>query len=281
MKTGRVGIVTKTDTAFFPGALAMVASVQRTNPGLPVAVFDCGLGDGERCQLERMGAIVICMPKRYVPRPSTVHGTFYNETIFALMFLALLPFDRVVHLDADTIVLGSLDPLINYLDCVDFVGVYDYPPLTLADHVGDDLERRKARSLFGITDLDFDSYGFNAGIFSITRRAYARIRPLMEAIYDSPLLLPLRDQTILNMALISGRLSCAKPLPLLFNFRHRFRRSPQTRWDRIEVHGDLAIPRFGSELVRIVHYIGPDKPWHKSFPDDTEAQDVWRQFDRR
>jgi lipopolysaccharide biosynthesis glycosyltransferase len=259
----------------------MLASVQRTNPGLPVAVFDCGLSDGERCHLERLGAIVISMPKRYVPRPTTVHGTSYNETIFALMFLGLLPFDRIVHLDADTIVLGSLGPLVDSLDIVDFVGVWDYPPLTLADHVGDDAERQQASSLFGITDIDFDSYGFNAGIFSITKSAYARIRPLMEAIYDSPLLLPLRDQTILNMALISGRLSCAKPLPLHFNFRHCFRRSPQTRWDRVEAHGDLAIPRFGDELVRIVHFIGPDKPWHKSFPDDTEARYVWRQFDRR
>jgi hypothetical protein len=45
----------------------------------------------------------------------------------------------------------------------------------------------------------------------------------MTRIYDTPLLLPRRDQTLLNAAIAMAGLRVAEPLPVHYNFRHRFR----------------------------------------------------------
>jgi len=278
MRSASIGIVTKADSAFYPGAMALIRSLEATNPQIPIVVFDAGLSAQERSAIQARGAVTLPLANRYVPRAESVQGTHYNASIFALMEFDRLPFDRILHLDADTVVLGSLAPFVSSLQDSEFLGVCDFPPLTLADNVGDRVQQELAIALFGFSEKELLSPAFNAGVFSISSSAYRRIRPLMDAAYDSPLLLPLRDQTLLNISLVAGGLRRAEPLSVHYNFRHRFRRAANVRWDGIEVHQNLLVPRFRGELVKILHFIGADKPWHQSFTEHPEALSLWRQF---
>ena len=272
------GIVTKADSAFYPGVMALIRSLHVTNPHIPVVVFDAGMSFREVRNIHATGAVTLPLTNRYEPRAATVQGTHYNASIFALMEFDQLPFDRIVHLDADIVVLGSLDTFDSSLRDYDFLGVCDFPELTLADNIGDRAQQELACALFGIHEQELLAPAFNAGVFSISKSAYGRMRSLMEAVYESPLLLPLRDQTILNISLVAGGLRMAAPLPVHYNFRHRFRRAANVRWDTIEARHNLLIPRFCGKLVKILHFIGPDKPWHQSFTDHPEALRLWRQF---
>lgn len=270
--------VTKADSAFYPGAAALIRSVRRAHPKDAAVVMNGGLTRSEVKSLERLGATVVPLRKEYVPRPATIAGTHYNPMIFALMEFGSLPFSRIVHLDADTVVLGSLAELIDELDHFDFVGVADHPALSLAENVGDLGEQRIATELFGIDSETLARVAFNAGVFAISATAYRRILPLMEKAYRSRMLLPLRDQTMLNMALAAAGVASAPPLPIHYNFRHWFRRSPTTRWDSVENVEGVLVPNFGNRPIKILHFIGPKKPWHADFVEFPEALQIWRQF---
>lgn len=278
MKSAPVGVVTKSDSAFFPGVIALLRSLQSTNPDIPIVVFDAGMTEPQAARLEAMGAAVLPLRNRFVPRAETVLGTHYNASIFALMEFSCIPFETIVHLDADIVVLGSLAPLATLPGGCDFAGVYDFPALSLADNIGDKSQQVLACDLLAISREQMFAPAFNAGIFAISKVAYERILPVMTRIYDTPLLLPRRDQTLLNAAIAMAGLRVAEPLPVHYNFRHRFRRAEHVRWDVVERHGDMLVPRFEGELVKIVHFIGPDKPWHGSFAEYPEALSVWSQF---
>ena len=107
------------------------------------------------------------------------------------------PFDRFVYMDADTLLMGSLNPVFAALDEVDWV-VYDFQHKDLT-HVYA-AESAKLRQVFPQSRLDTEIfcsgfYGSKRGVFAADQRA--KVLDYLQQ--DAEILYPMApDQTLLN-----------------------------------------------------------------------------------
>lgn len=269
------GFVTKGDKQFFPGLLALVGSLRRRGSE-PIFVFDSGLSPEQVTMLLDVGCEVSPMHLRHHARPASLDGTHYNDSIFALMHIPDLPIDRFIHLDADTVVFDEISEMVDLLDDHDFVGVPDHPPLTVHENVCQDEEDDLIESLFGRRH-DLAAPGVNAGVFGATMTCFARMREVMQVAYDSPLSLPRRDQSLLNIAKSVVRPQTAM-MDVRYNFRHWFRRAPHVTWTEIRTSRSIEQPYFHGQPIAVMHYIGPSKPWDPGFDKESAAYRLWHQF---
>ncbi len=269
------GFVTKGDRRFFPGLLALVGSLRRRGDE-PIFVFDAGLESHQAASLNRLGCEVRPMRDSHTARPSSLDGTHYNNSIFALMHIPQLPLSRFVHLDADTVVFDEISDMIALLNDHDFVGVPDHPPLTVQENVCDEGEDELIGELFEIRS-ELPAPGVNAGVFGATMSCFEEMREVMQTAYESTLTLPRRDQSLLNIAKSKVRPRSAM-LDLRFNFRHVFRRDPSVTWSEVRFGRAVAQPYFDGDPIAIMHYIGPSKPWDSDFDRHSVAYRLWHQF---
>jgi len=269
--------VTKSDGRFFAGVRALVSSIRRLDSEVPIVVLNAGLRREQIASLCASRCRVVSMPLTYVPRAESVKGTHYNASIFALMYLEELGFDKVVHLDADTIVFPSAIRMARLLDEYSFVGVPDHPPLSIAEHLGDADDLKLARELLNV-QAPHSTVAVNAGVFGVRMSAFVPMRDVMRTAYESKLQLPRRDQTMLNLALTVVNPRCIL-LPVLFNFRHHFRRDPDFNWTSVKQESNgLLQPYVEDDPVAIVHYVGALKPWQDGFDKESTAFALWAQF---
>lgn len=268
------GIVTKSDAAFFPGLAALLGSVSRILPGVPVTVLDCGLESAQRDLCIALGAKVctVDVSKWYVP------WDYYSPAIYGFFHHDIDAHQVTVHLDADTLVLGFLDELVASALEHGLAAVPDHPPLTLRDQIGDaDVLMEIQRQL---PELHPEATAFNAGVFAVRRDYYKermyptieRLRPLHTRLYGN-------DQALLNLAAFQA--NPRQPfydVGRRFNARPRYRRAqevaPLRRCDTAT--GPRLIGAEGD--VRVLHFVGRLKPWHKDYPLPCAARDVWRLF---
>ena len=120
------GVVTLADAAYFPGLLALHASISSSFP-VPIACFDIGLTDDQRRQAaDREQLTILPLPddpliaelkdatRRCAPLMKP------NKRIWPLWICPLLiraaPFDEVFWLDCDLLVLRGLDELFGFLE---------------------------------------------------------------------------------------------------------------------------------------------------------------------
>jgi len=269
------GFVTKGDRRFFPGLLALVASLRRRGDE-PIFIFDTGLVPDQVVALEGVGCQVMPMQRRHRARPASLDGTHYNDSIFALMHIPRLPLDRFVHLDADTVVFDEIADMIDLLGDHDFVGVPDHPPLTVHENVCQDGEDQLIGQLFE-PGHDLTAPGVNAGVFGATMACFVTMRDVMQGAYDSPLALPRRDQSLLNIATTVVQPRTAM-MDVRYNFRHQFRRDPHLTWTEVRTSDSVEQPYFRGKPIAVMHYIGPSKPWDPDFDRQSDAYRLWHQF---
>ncbi len=275
MPMSEFGFVTKGDHRFFPGLLALVASLRRRGEE-PIFIFDAGLAPDQVATLKGVGCEVVTMQQRHQARPASLDGTHYNDSIFALMHIPRLPLDHFVHLDADTVVFDEIADMIDLIGDHDFVGVPDHPLLTVSENVIQSGEDGLFRELFE-TGHDLNAPAVNAGVFGATMDCFTTMCDVMQCAYDSPLALPRRDQSLLNIAttLVHPRTAM---MDVRYNFRHHFRRDPQLTWTEVRTLGSIEQPYFRGEPIAVMHYIGPSKPWDPDFDRESVAFQLWRQF---
>lgn len=105
-------VLTAADDAYFPGAWTLASSLHRVHPGLQCYVQDLGLADWQRRRLTELGAALLpAWPLEVIsPELSSVWQTF-NKPFYILR----CPARRVLWLDSDCIVTGSLRPLFELL----------------------------------------------------------------------------------------------------------------------------------------------------------------------
>lgn len=167
-------------------------------------------------------------------------------TYYRLVAAELLPIDldRIIYLDCDIIVLGSIKQLweVN-LSGKALAGIENCPEKSVSH-----CERLGYPDLFGY---------FNAGVLIINLQYWREHnvgQELMEYAWGHLPVLYYMDQDILNRVLFDARVT----LPERFNLQISCFWT--VRWQSFseEFH-----KRFASECerVRIVHYVGPEKPW--------------------
>ena len=124
------GFVTKADSRYFPGLKNLIASLQKTNPDIPITVFDCGLTDDQKSQISQRVHRILDLKITNYKIKAIDYGRF-TEAIYAAMYLDKAEYDVLFHVDADIVVLENLENVFETCLSVDFLGACDYPPLEL------------------------------------------------------------------------------------------------------------------------------------------------------
>ena len=186
-------IATSADCKYYPALMALLRSLRRTNPHIPVIVFDGGL---TRRQAGKVKGFAQVLPKE---PPFRIAGrgkfSYIGDTTLLKFEVSGLDCEKVLYLDADTVVLEDLDPLFVFP--VGLVGVVS--------------EYNSAKNMFRFQhremlaknmNIDLDKPGFNAGLFvlrpgewrDLTERARDLISRFGEDVFSKS-----KDQQLLNV----------------------------------------------------------------------------------
>lgn len=268
--------ITKADRKFFWGVAALLRSLRKFDVASSFFVFDCGLDSKQIDFLRTLNCQISPMVFEHYSRLETTIGTHYNDSIYALMHIKKLDIDSFVHLDADTVVFPEIEKIKECLEDFEFVGILDYPALSIGDNVGNKEQQEIVQNLFPLVRA-LDEVAVNAGVFGAKMSAFRKFIPIMQKAYESELVLHRRDQTLLNVALPVLDPSSVM-LDIHFNFRHYFRRSPEIKISGTCIKNGYLHPVYEGQDIAVMHFIGPDKPWMCGFDKSCDAYRVWEQF---
>ena len=232
-------IVTSADSKYFPALMALLRSIKKTNPDIPVTVFDGGLTSFQKRKACRFAELITCGP------PLTIKGTgkfsYIGNTTLLKLRVSELSYDVVLYLDVDMVVLEDISALFS----------------VPGGKVGVVKEINTVRNMFrsqhrdAITrgeGLKDDDRGFNAGLFVLRpsewRDLIDKAKRLVEK-YGEAFFSKSKDQQLLNI-IFKG---CLHELSPRYNF------SP--------FYDDIV-----SGSPGIIHYLSACKPWHSHYPGD-------------
>lgn len=249
-----INIVFATDDNFVQHCSVAIASVLANNKGVSFYIFTEGLRLDNENSLKELakkmgGQLTICPIESDIvsqfPMPSYMSSHISIATYYRLFVERVLPknIDRVIYMDCDMVVRGSLQPLWN-TDMTDKAigAVYQFNAWAIKNN---SFER-----------LSYDAkYGyFNAGMLLINL-AYWRenkvTEQLMSFIKENYSQIHSHDQDVLNAVLHR----CVKPLSYTWNCLPSF-----------FAKGGLSFPSFVdySEDIDspvVIHYVYKPKPW--------------------
>lgn len=279
-KSINFGIVTKSDHNFFPGLFALLNSLTAQFPELIITVLDCGLTDLQRsiCLSYNVSIDKIDLTDFNIKR--NVDQGKFTPSIYGFLKADFERYDVLVHLDADTLVLGSLDEIIMAAMEHGCAAVPDHPALDLSFQIGEEGALEEVKKV--IPNLNTDSVSFNAGVIAIRSDYY--LQKMVETVEN---LIPIHtrlwgnDQAILNLAAFQ-----ANPENPFQDVGRRFNTRPWYRRDKtipaLEVYQTPAGPGLieKGEEVRVLHFVGRPKPWEEGFPKTNSAYYVWNHYSK-
>lgn len=274
------GFFVKSDSLFFEGIAALLASIRFWHFDAPVRIVDCGLTKSQRCKLEEAGFHDIITPDLSQFSVAPEMDRHYTKAVYAMLACTDKLFDITVHIDADAVLLQPVSELLTQPDPTGtgLAAVPDYPPLGLDFQIGDNPGvRREVQAM--VPDLRPNSISFNAGVFALTRAYFfermnemiSRLLPLHDRLWGN-------EMAILNLAAFAASPSCPfKILHHTYNHRPHYRRAPELPPNVIEAYGSSGEPILMGHFGRIyiLHFVGRDKPWHSHY-DVNPSHAVWR-----
>jgi len=230
-------IATSSDAVYFPALMALLRSLRRTNPRIPVTVFDGGLTPSQAARAGRYAEVIPRTP--FLEIENTGKFSYIGNATLLKFEVAEIESEKVLYLDCDTIVLEGLDSLFSFPEGM--VGV-----VKEVNAVKNMFRPRDRDRLRQDIDIDWEGPGFNAGVFAlrpgewpdIKERAYDLIDRFGPGVFSKS-----KDQQLLNI-IFSGK---------TFDFPGRYNFSPL--YDEGE-GGDPAV----------IHYLTQCKPWHYDYP---------------
>lgn len=111
-------IITGSDDNYAPGVMVLIASAAFHNPGARFAVLDMGIAPENRHRIDQLGVRLGVDVRRFEIDAATfgdlpiLRGHLTRSTYLRLLIPDLLPQeDRVIYLDCDMVVMGSLEAL--------------------------------------------------------------------------------------------------------------------------------------------------------------------------
>jgi lipopolysaccharide biosynthesis glycosyltransferase len=232
-------VATSSDANYFPGLIALLRSLKKTNPGLPIVVFDGGLTPGQRKKAAKYAEILAREP--FFRIKGRGKFSYIGDTTLLKFWAAKLEADVVLYLDADMVVLEDLSPL------------FAIP----AGKVGAVMEKNTVRNMFrkqhrdilsSWSNMNWDVPGFNAGLFVLRPSEWRDLPEKAETLFRSmgeEVFAKTKDQQLLNV-LFAGHVH---PFSPRYNF------SP--------FYDDAA-----GALPAVIHFLYNPKPWHYDYPLD-------------
>ena len=259
------------------GTLIAIRSIRETNPGIPIVILHHDLSLKQQSLFS--GTILKQIDPREFNLSSYSKSTRSDipETVFLSLFVEYIEdFDIAIYIDADAVVLESLDDLFN-MKMPLVARVTD--DLLLSDHFenGEQLlikENIKAKFAFnnGVVRFDLQFWRTN----SLLRNAIS----LFEK--HGPQAFNLSDQSLLN--LVAYKTKTLTAMSRIYNFR-RYPDMLQMEHSLANNHLGLTAPRIPEGLVKVVHWNGPLKPWNRGVKriDNFRVAlclDCYEQFDK-
>lgn len=231
-------IATAADAKYFPALIALLRSLKRTNPDIPVVVFDGGLTSAQAAKAAEFAEVIRKNP--IIEIEGRGKFSYIGNTTLLKFEAASLKAEKVLYLDVDTIVEGDLVP------------VFEFPENTVSVvkevNALKNMFRLQNRSMLaGRLDIDWESPGFNAGVFVIRPAEwtdlYDRAKELIKE-FGVDVFSKSKDQQLLNI-IFRGK---TYHIPGRYNF------SPL--YDENKAEDPV-----------IIHYLEEKKPWHYDYPD--------------
>jgi len=229
-------VATSSDAGYFPALMALLRSLKATNPDIPVVVFDGGLTARQYRKASRFARVERRKP--FVELEGKGKFSYIGSSTLLKFESAALEHEKVLYLDADMVVLDSLD------------GLFDIPGgrvgvVPEVNAVKNMFRPRHREALAGNIGIDWDARGFNAGLFAfrpaewrdLKERALALIETFGPDVFSKT-----KDQQLLNV-IFAGK---------TYEFPGRYNFSPF--YDESE------------EDPVIIHYLTEVKPWHRNYP---------------
>jgi lipopolysaccharide biosynthesis glycosyltransferase len=235
--TGDCCVATACDTGYFPALMALLRSLKRTNPGLPVVVFDGGLTPK---QVRRAASFAEILPREpFDSIESRGKFSYINCTTLLKFEVITLPFDTVLYLDVDMVVTEDLTPLFHIPK--GFVG--GVPEMNSVRN----MFRLQHRDMLAeALNIDWKRRGMNGGLFVLRPAEWqdmtCHARRLIDK-FGKDVFSKSMDQQLLNI-IFDGKIHS---LPARYNF------SPL--YDDID-----------EGMPAVIHYLSECKPWHLDYP---------------
>lgn len=236
MKKGRC-VATSSDSNYFPGLLALLNSLRKTNPHLPAIVFDGGLTPE---QSGIVSAYAEILPKEpFIDLENRGKFAYLGNTTLLKFEVAELEYEQVLYLDADMVVLENVDVL------------FDVP----RGKAGVVMEVNSLKNMYRVQHrkmlreaiaADWEMPGFNAGLFCLRPAEHRDLKSRalgLIGMFGREVFSKTKCQQLLNL-LLAGR---THEFPRRYNF------SPF--YDDPEKHSPA-----------IIHYLTERKPWHDGYP---------------
>lgn len=249
-----INIVLATDDKFVQHCCVVIASVLANNKDVSFFIFTEGLKHVNEDKLKELakkmgGNLTICLMDSEVvsqfPMPSYMSSHISIATYYRLFVERVLPrsIDRVIYMDCDMVVRGSLLPLWGTdISGKAIAAVYQYNEWAIKNH---SFER-----------LSYDvKYGyFNAGLLLINLsywREHHVTEKLMLFIKENYSLIHSHDQDVLNAVLYQH----VQPLSYTWNFLPSFLNKKSVSYpDNVDYSYDVSNPV-------VIHYVYKPKPW--------------------
>lgn len=187
-------------------------------------------------------------------------GFHFNKSVYFRLAMAdVLPFDKVLYLDADIIVSGDISEFFS-LDLKDnYLAAVENPGFT----------RQKSLS------MSSDALYFNAGVFLANLKLW-RLNDVknkcLKFISDHYNVIQLADQDVLN-AVINGKWLKMSPQ---YNQQAVLLESDFSRKYKCFTHAEIEL---AIKNPIIIHYSGSSKPWH--FRNNHSAKGLYWEYRRK
>ena len=236
MKRSDRCIATSCDSKYFPALIAFLRSLKRTNPDIPVVVFDGGL---TKRQSKKIGKSAELIKKRPF---ANIRGkgkfSYIGQTTLLKLETSTLDYHKVLYIDVDAVVLKNLDELFSFPEGT--VGV-----VKEVNMVKSMFRPKDREGLAASLNIDWDALGFNAGVFAIRptewRSLTLKAKELIDC-FGAEVFSKSKDQQLLNI-LFQGK---------TYDFPGEYNFSPF--YDS------------GKYQPAIIHYLTKCKPWHFDYP---------------
>lgn len=237
MKNSTRCIATSCDSGYFPALAAFLKSTRLTNPHIPIVVFDGGLTPRQAKKVKKIARVIRKEP--FMELAGEGKFSYIGNTTLLKLEVSSLEYDKVLYIDVDAVVLENLDE------------VFSFPEGKVAvvkevNSVRNMFRLKHRQMLTESIDIDWDSPGFNAGVFALRPSEWRDLKKKARHLVDkfgSRIFSKSKDQQLLNI-IFHGK---THDLPGRYNF------SPLYDSGRYE--------------PAIIHYLTRYKPWRLDYPE--------------
>lgn len=153
-------VVFSSDATYYAGLVVAMSSFRRHHPEIHVVIIDCGLSTNQALYLSQYAEV----------KPATVRVAGFPA--LARFEVSCLPYERIIYLDSDIVVLKRLQALLE--TDAEFAAVSNLDWKT-KDNFSNEAVLERYR-------VDPGGPAFNSGVFVLDNRVWGRGRLLREAL---------------------------------------------------------------------------------------------------